>query len=116
MKKKAIIISIRGTKLTIKEKKILSKENPWGLILFQRNIKSLNQVKRLVIDIKRCTRDYKFPIIIDEEGLNVSRLSKILSHNISANFFGKLYEINKIFAITLYKTYLDSLCNNLKKT
>ncbi len=115
MKKKAIIISIRGTKLTIKEKKILSKENPWGLILFQRNIKSLNQVKRLVIDIKRCTRDYKFPIIIDEEGLNVSRLSKILSHNISANFFGKLYEIDKIFAITLYKTYLDSLCNNLKK-
>ena len=40
MKKKAIIISIKGTKLSNKEKILLSKEKPWGLILFKRNIKS----------------------------------------------------------------------------
>ena len=45
MKKKAIIISIKGLKLTSKEKLLLSKEKPWGLILFKRNIKSLIQIK-----------------------------------------------------------------------
>ena len=39
MRKKAIIISIRGTTLTKKEKLLLSEEKPWGLILFKRNIK-----------------------------------------------------------------------------
>ena len=37
--KKAIIISIKGYKLSKKEKTLLSKEKPWGLILFKRNIK-----------------------------------------------------------------------------
>ena len=40
MKRKAIIISISGYTLTKNEATILSKENPWGLILFKRNIKS----------------------------------------------------------------------------
>jgi len=41
MKKKALIISIKGTKLSSKERTLLSKEKPWGIILFKRNIKSL---------------------------------------------------------------------------
>ena len=40
MKKKAIIISIKGTTLIRDEKLLLSKEKPWGLILFTRNKKS----------------------------------------------------------------------------
>ena len=39
MKKKAIIISIKGLKLTKKERNLILKEKPWGLILFKRNIK-----------------------------------------------------------------------------
>ena len=45
MKKKAIIISIKGIKLTPKEKLLLDKEKLWGLILFKRNIKSYDQIK-----------------------------------------------------------------------
>ena len=33
--KKAIIISIKGFKLTKKEKKLISEEKPWGLILLK---------------------------------------------------------------------------------
>ena len=47
MKKKAIIISLSGTKLTKKEI-ILLKKKPWGVILFSRNIKSINQTQKLV--------------------------------------------------------------------
>ena len=115
MKKKAIIISIKGLKLSKKEKILLSKEKPWGLILFKRNIISFDQIKKLVIEIKKITKDKKFPIMVDEEGLSVSRLSNIIHHNIKANYFGSLYKINSNVAQILYEHYLDSLCLNLKE-
>ena len=61
MKKKAIIVSIKGVKLSKKEKLLFSKEKPWGLILFKRNIKSFYQVKKLIKDIKKFDKS-KFPI------------------------------------------------------
>ena len=115
MKKKAIIISIKGPKLSIKEKLLFSKEKPWGLILFKRNIKSFSQINKLIKYIRKLTKDKNFPVIIDEEGLSVSRLRNILNHNINANDFGNLYKINPKIAISLYKNYLVSLCLNLKK-
>ena len=115
MKKKAIIISIKSTKLSIKEKLLLSKEKPWGLILFKRNIKSFSQVKKLINNIRKLTKDRKFPIIIDEEGETVSRLKNILSHNINANYFGDLYTFDKKLTLTLYKNYLRMLCKKLRE-
>ena len=115
MKKKAIIISIKGYKLSSKEKLLLSKENPWGLILFKRNIQSFNQIKKLVKNIKFLTKDNKFPILIDEEGMKVSRLSNIFNNNLNADFFGKIYEMDKKISISIYKTYLRALCINLRK-
>ena len=95
MIKKALIISIKGLKLSNKEKLLLSKEKPWGLILFKRNIKSYNQIKNLITDIRKYTMDKKFPIFIDEEGKYVSRLTNIFDHKINANFFGNLYKIGR---------------------
>jgi len=115
MKKKAIILSIKGLRLTAKEKILFSDECPWGLILFKRNIKSLIQIQSLIKDIKKLTKDKNFPILIDEEGSSVSRLSNIINHNISVNYFGNLYLINKKLCIHLYKKYLDTLCKCLKK-
>ena len=57
MKKKAIIISVKGFSLTQKEKLLFLKEKPWGLILFKRNIKSLDQIKFLIKKIRKLTKD-----------------------------------------------------------
>ena len=114
MKKKAIIISIRGLVLTNKEKLLLSNENPWGIILFKRNIKSFHQVQFLIRNIKKLTKDNHFPILIDEEGSTVSRLRNIIQHDVSVNYFGNLYLTDKKLCIKLYKTYLNSLCKKLK--
>ena len=114
MKKKAIIISIKGIKLTSKEKLLFSKEKPWGIILFKRNIKSLNQIKSLIQKIKKLTNDKNFPILIDEEGSTVSRLKNIINHNFSANYFGRLYSKDNKSCIVLYTKYLKSLCTNLR--
>ena len=115
MKKKAIIISIKGTKLTNKEKILLSREKPWGLILFKRNIESFNQIKELINNIKKLTKDKKFPILIDEEGVMVSRLRNIYNHNVNAYDFGSFYKLDRKFAENIYKHYIKSLCQNLRK-
>ncbi len=114
MKKKALIISIKGTKLSKMEMKLLSNEKPWGIILFKRNLKSINQIKKLTSKIKILTKDKRFPIIIDEEGARVSRLKNLINHNISANFFGNLLKINKTLALKIYKHYIFTLSYILK--
>ncbi len=115
MKRKALIISIKGLKLSKKEKFLLSKEKPWGIILFKRNLETVSQIKHLTSNIKKITRDKKFPIIIDEEGKNVSRLTKIINHSISSNYFGNLYKINKILCVKLLSHYIYSLSKILKE-
>ena len=115
MKKKAIIVSIKGLKLTSREILLLSKEKPWGLILFKRNIKSVTQIKKLIKSIRNYVKDKKFPILIDEEGSRVSRLRNIINHNFDVNYFGNLYKINKKIAVNLYKKYLRILSGELKK-
>ena len=112
MKKKAIIVSIKGCKLSNKEKLLLSNEKPWGLILFKRNIKSLKQIQKLTREIRKSAKDSNFPIFIDEEGGKVSRITEIFLNNFNANYFGSLYEKDKKIAISVYKTY--SACLILK--
>ena len=90
MKHKALIVSIKGIRLS-KKKKFTAKEKPWGVILFKRNLKSVKQIKSLIFRIKYLTKNIRFPIIVDEEGENVSRLKDIINHKVSANF-GNLLE------------------------
>jgi len=115
MKKKALIISIKGKSLSRKERLLLSNEKPWGIILFKRNLKSFNQIKTLTKKIRTLTRDRYFPIIIDEEGKGVSRLSGIINHNFSANFFGRLFDKNKILCKKLLKHYVYAISKTLKE-
>tara|TARA_B100000886_G_C20425876_1_gene493964 strand:- start:3842 stop:4786 length:945 start_codon:yes stop_codon:yes gene_type:complete len=115
MKRKALIVSIKSTKLSKLEKKLLSQEKPWGIILFKRNLKSINQIKKLTSKIRAITKDDKFPILIDEEGTNVSRLRNIINHNFTANFFGNLIKVNKTFTLKLYEHYIYRLSKLLRE-
>ena len=114
MKRKAAIISINGPYLTSLEISLLKKDKPWGVILFKRNIISFNQTQKLTNNIRKCMNDPCYPIIIDEEGGNVSRLSQLFStREYSQLFFGKLYEESKKKGKLIYKYYLETICNIL---
>lgn len=115
MRRKALIISLKGTSLTRKEEILLSVEKPWGVILFKRNIKTFEQTKKLTYNIRSLTKDRNFPIIIDEEGENVSRLSNIINHHFSANYFGNLFKKDKKFCLKIYIKYICSLCEVLNQ-
>jgi len=110
MIRRAIIISIKGTKLTNSEKKIIIKGKPWGIILFKRNLASFRQAKKLIDSIKNLMKDNKYPILIDEEGGSVSRLSNFLDNKVySQEFFGNIFKTNKSLCCNLYTNYISSM-------
>ena len=117
MNRKSIILSIQSTNLSNEEKDLIYKEKPWGIILFKRNIKSLNQLKKLTSQIRNTMKDSLYPILVDEEGGRVSRFSNLFDSRIfSQNFFGNLFEQNKILGKSAYESYLNTICAILKKT
>ena len=114
MIRKAAIISISGFSLTQKEIKIFKKEKPWGVILFKRNILSELQLKNLTNSIKKTMKDKKYPILIDEEGGRVTRLSNFFDNSkFNQKYFGHIYEKNKTIGLTLYRNYIDSISRHL---
>ena len=112
MDSKAIIFGIKSYKLTSKEKILLKKAKPWGIILFSRNIKNIPQLKNLITEIKVTLNVKKYPILIDQEGGKVSRINNIVDLSIfSQNFFGKLYKKNKKLFLIQYKIYINTICS-----
>ena len=115
MIRRSVIISILGAKLSLREKKLIIKYKPWGVILFKRNIKSMVQLKKLIATIRITIKDRKYPILVDEEGGTVSRLSNLINNKIfTQSLFGKTYESNKKVGINIYKQYNISLIKILK--
>ena len=114
MNKKAIIFGIKGCRLTNKEKRLLKRSKPWGIILFSRNIRNVLQLKNLISSIKKVMKEKNYPILIDQEGGKVSRLNKIIDLSIfSQDFFGKLYKYKKNTFHDNYKVYINSISNIL---
>ncbi len=109
-KRKSFICGIKGTSLSKKEFEFIKKNKPWGVILFQRNIKNINQSILLVKSIKKIFKDSSYPILIDEEGGRVSRLKNIVDNSIfSGKFFGDLYKLNLKKFNVYYKVYVDQI-------
>jgi len=116
MNRKAVIFGIKGINLTSKEKKIIRNSKPWGIILFSRNIRSIQQLKRLIKNIKKIIKDKNYPILIDQEGGRVSRLNEIFNFsNFSQKFFEKTYKKNIKVFYNIYKIYVDNVCDILNE-
>jgi beta-N-acetylhexosaminidase len=92
LKTHAIIFGIDSFKLNLNEITFFKKYKPWGIILFSRNIKNLEQVKNLTTSIKDLFKDKNFPILIDQEGGMVNRFKNIINlENYNAKYFGDIY-------------------------
>ena len=113
--RRAFIVGIKSYRLSIKEKKFLINYRPWGVILFLRNIKSVKQTKNLTDSIKKIFKDKNYPILIDQEGGRVNRLSNIISFdNLTSEYFGNLYEKDKMKLDIIYKLFIDKTSHLLK--
>ena len=113
--RKAFIIGVKSLKLTQDEISFLKKYKPWGVILFARNIKSIKQAKSLTDNIKRIFKDKNYPILIDQEGGRVNRLKNIISFdNLTSEYFGNLFENDKMKLDIIYKLFIDKISYLLK--
>ncbi len=115
-KRKAFITGIKSLKLTSSEVKFLKKQKPWGIILFSRNIKSINQTKLLTNSIRKLFKDPYYPILIDQEGGRVNRLKNIITFdNLTGKYFGELYVQDKRKFNIIYKLFIDKTSYLLKQ-
>ncbi|MFZ4541127.1 MAG: beta-N-acetylhexosaminidase [Rickettsiales bacterium] len=71
---KSFISGVSGTVLINEEREFLAKEQPYGVILFARNIVDPAQVKALTADIKSLLTHPYAEILVDQEGGRVARL------------------------------------------
>ena len=114
--RRSFIVGLKSTILRTNERQFLKKYKPWGIILFSRNIKSIDQTKKLTDDIKKIFKDKRYPILIDQEGGRIDRLTNLInSSNFSGEFFGELYKKN-IKKFNVYcKIFINQTCYLLDK-
>jgi beta-N-acetylhexosaminidase len=72
---KSFISGCEGTSLSDKERDFFAQNLPWGLILFQRNCASTQQLKELTASFRDAVGRKDAPVLIDQEGGRVQRMS-----------------------------------------
>jgi beta-N-acetylhexosaminidase len=70
---RAFIVGFTGPELTDRERAFLREAQPWGFILFQRNISGPEPLRRLIGEV-RAILGRAAPALIDQEGGRVQRL------------------------------------------
>ncbi|MBI2707785.1 MAG: beta-N-acetylhexosaminidase [Proteobacteria bacterium] len=70
-----VIFGCSGHTLRPEEKDFFNKHQPLGFILFKRNIQDKAQLKALIEDLKATVSHKNPPLLIDQEGGRVARLS-----------------------------------------
>ena len=69
----AAIYGVAGTRLTADEAAFLRDADPWGFIVFRRNLADADDIRRLCADLREAV-GRNAPVLIDQEGGRVARL------------------------------------------
>ena len=115
----ATILDATGPRLTADEKRFFAKADPFGFILFQRNIDTPDQVRALCAEMRSAV-GRNAPITIDQEGGRVQRLRAPTWRNWPAplahvgaaggNAREAMYLRYRIIAHELHSLGIDSNC------
>jgi beta-N-acetylhexosaminidase len=101
MSKRAFITGISGLELSAAEREFIRTEQPWGFILFKRNIETSAQVALLVRELRAVANDAEAPVLIDQEGGRVQRLGPPNWPVYPAGaVFGALYDVDPTLGLT----------------
>jgi beta-N-acetylhexosaminidase len=71
---KAFVSGCRGLELDAEERQFLRETDPWGLILFKRNVGNRAQLLALTSDFRSLVGRADAPVLIDQEGGRVQRM------------------------------------------
>lgn len=99
MTSRAFIAGCAGPNLSATERSFFRDAEPWGFILFARNIADPDQVRALVADLREAV-GWTAPVLIDQEGGRVQRLRPPhWTDDPPAEAFGNLYLSDPIAAL-----------------
>jgi beta-N-acetylhexosaminidase len=88
---KAMILGCSGLTITPEERAFYRAEQPWGFILFGRNISEATQISDLVASLRESV-GRNVPVLIDQEGGRVQRIRPpLLQHYPSGQALGDIY-------------------------
>ncbi|HKH82006.1 MAG TPA: beta-N-acetylhexosaminidase [Methylovirgula sp.] len=71
---RAFVCGCSGMALTREERDFLRESEPFGLILFKRNVETPDQVRSLIESFRDCLGDADAAVLVDQEGGSVQRL------------------------------------------
>lgn len=93
---KAFITGVAGTVLSTDEKAFIARYQPWGFILFARNITDGARLQALIADLRAACGRSNVPVFVDQEGGRVQRLRPPLAPDYpAAAELGALYRHDK---------------------
>ncbi|HBU99521.1 glycoside hydrolase family 3 N-terminal domain-containing protein, partial [Thalassospira lucentensis] len=92
-KPRACILGIGGSELSNWEKGFFREADPYGFILFARNVEDHNQIRTLTDQLRDVVGKNNVPILVDQEGGRVMRLKPPHWRKIpAAGVFGELVD------------------------
>ncbi len=72
---KAFICGCAGLALSREERVFLRENDPWGFIVFKRNVEDRDQLRDLIGSFRECVGRADAPVLVDQEGGRVQRLA-----------------------------------------
>jgi len=116
MGRRAFITGVTGTELRADEREFIAAQQPWGFILFKRNIDNPAQVSALVDDLRKLVGDADAPVLIDQEGGRVQRLGPpnwpVYPPGAT---FGRLYDIDSALGLAAARLSARLIADDLIK-
>ena len=110
----AFISGCEGLSLTAREIAFFERHNPWGLILFKRNIDSPEQITALTKHFRQITGRPDAPVLIDQEGGRVQRMGPPLWRKYpAANKYSILYDSDPLRALKLARLITRLMAKDL---
>src|SRR5882757_2105328 len=116
MRRRAFITGIAGTELSAAEREFIAAEQPWGFILFKRNIDNPSQVAALNSELRSIVGDVDAPVLIDQEGGRVQRFARPNWPVYPPGaLFGRLYDIDSALGLTAARLSARLIADDLLK-
>jgi beta-N-acetylhexosaminidase len=110
---RAFITGVEGLMLSANERAFLRAAEPWGFILFKRNIDTPAQVRVLVRELRDMV-GRRAPILIDQEGGRVQRLGPPYWPKYPpGSFYSTIYDINRAAGLAAAKGGARLIANDL---
>ncbi|NGO64286.1 beta-N-acetylhexosaminidase [Rhizobium daejeonense] len=97
---KAMILGCNGLSLTADEKSLYRDEQPWGFIVFARNLSEPAQIRDLVAEMRDTVGGRNAPVLIDQEGGRVQRIREPIAPRYpSGAELGELYRRDRVLGL-----------------